>query len=128
MCIENFEIDFAYRTPIEPLFSFDTTAQEDGDFKVCFNNHMSTWTQKTVWFQVWHITREGAKTGTRLQYKSRRRCKKGAVEVSEVEAGAGAGAGTGTQKTFCFRAGQSFEAENRNSGRSSNRSRCMNKR
>jgi hypothetical protein len=49
--------------PIEPLgiFSFDTTAQEDGDFKVCFNNHMSTWTQKTVWFQVWHITREDQK-------------------------------------------------------------------
>jgi hypothetical protein len=71
------------------------------------------------------MAREGTKAGTDI--KAETSPKTGTVEVSGEQAGAGAGAGTGTQKTFWFRVGQGSKAEKRNSDRSSNRSRYMNK-
>ncbi len=33
-------------------FSHKTDVTVEGDFRLCFNNRMSTWSDKTVWFEV----------------------------------------------------------------------------
>ena len=35
------------------LFRFDEEIhQDEGDYKLCFSNYMSTWSEKHVWFEV----------------------------------------------------------------------------
>ena len=33
-------------------FSFNGEAEDSGDYRICLDNKVSTWSDKTVWFEV----------------------------------------------------------------------------
>jgi len=47
--------DVLYQSKVEKEASFDidiNDEHEEGDYRLCFSNHMSTWSDKTVWFEI----------------------------------------------------------------------------
>merc|ERR1712013_503998 len=50
-------LSILYESDLENDGSFNGEAEENGDYKVCFDNQVSTWSDKILWFEV--IVEEG---------------------------------------------------------------------
>merc|ERR1712012_958269 len=45
-------LSILYESDLENDGSFNGEAEENGDYKVCFDNRVSTWSDKILWFEV----------------------------------------------------------------------------
>jgi len=46
------EFNTLFENKMQTDGSYNGDAEHDGDFKICFDNKVSTWSDKTVWFEV----------------------------------------------------------------------------